>query len=911
MEPRKVIILTQRDDGVWFDSTDRICDMYYESGFYHIMFFGNGNYFTYRTSKVCVDRKPKRISLVAVRTKDKVYKGFQEAISFEKANRIKLFYEDFAVSLDVGECEIIKDALKTDKNAKGILGYYSHLVDLIAARDENQQYLQRIYERLDPLPNNVVLSNYLTGKNSKNSLGTNPYFPFSFNESQHEAINKIFTNKLSVVEGPPGTGKTQTILNIISTAIINKMSVAVVSSNNSAIANVKEKLEARGYGSLVAMLGNSTNVETFFETLPDNKLPTLKKINLNDSYLGLLNKKNHLDSLKSNINKLRIELDNLQKEKDRFCVEYPLNERLSKYGSKLTKEQATEALLALEDKGKKDGFFNRLFFWLKYKMPMKVYKSLELDELINHFKHAYYEIKLSDLKRKYEEDNKAIEELSRRNLDQAIQAYSERKFQDSILDLRKSSKTNDKDFNQQNYKCYFVDFVKRYPVILSSTFSLPKCTASDYEYDLLIMDESSQVSLVGAIPALAKAKRVVFLGDNEQLSEIDEEVITKNEPTLASKYQIPNAYRAANNNILKSVKSVFKKDIPCILLNEHYRCQKEIISFSNKRFYNNKLVCFTKDDGRENHLKVIKTVPGNHARRNVNGTGLYNDREIAEILKLIEEIPSTESIAVITPYRHQANLLQSQVPQNVQVDTIHKFQGRESDVVIFSTVANSSDDYVKDDEVIHSFVNQDDLINVAMTRAKHEFILVTSDKIYSQSKGCLGDLVKYLKYETKADIKEGEVKSVFDILYDDYNKARIEYLEKRNKSEDIITETLINELIEKLLRDKQYNSLMARRHVCLKELIKIDETIFDNEELKYLKHPWTHIDFAVCNIFDKKPVLLIEVDGVSYHEQSDRQSLHDAIKDKAVSQSGLQLLRLKTNGNSEEIIIRTELDKVI
>jgi superfamily II DNA or RNA helicase len=73
--------------------------------------------------------------------------------------------------------------------------------------------------------------------------------------SQKEAIEKVFKSNITIIEGPPGTGKTQTILNIIANlAIMRDETVAVVSNNNSAIQNVKDKLEKEGYGSFVALL---------------------------------------------------------------------------------------------------------------------------------------------------------------------------------------------------------------------------------------------------------------------------------------------------------------------------------------------------------------------------------------------------------------------------------------------------------------------------------------------------------------------------------------------------------------------------------------------------------------------------------------------------------------------------------
>ena len=42
-----------------------------------------------------------------------------------------------------------------------------------------------------------------------------PVFPFGCNESQYQAVVNALSNRISIIEGPPGTGKTQTILNII------------------------------------------------------------------------------------------------------------------------------------------------------------------------------------------------------------------------------------------------------------------------------------------------------------------------------------------------------------------------------------------------------------------------------------------------------------------------------------------------------------------------------------------------------------------------------------------------------------------------------------------------------------------------------------------------------------------------
>lgn len=86
------------------------------------------------------------------------------------------------------------------------------------------------------LKNKIILREY-----NENEL----IFPFGINDSQAKAVRNAFAANFSVIEGPPGTGKTQTILNIISNIIIQDKTVAIVSNNNSAVNNVFEKLKSK------------------------------------------------------------------------------------------------------------------------------------------------------------------------------------------------------------------------------------------------------------------------------------------------------------------------------------------------------------------------------------------------------------------------------------------------------------------------------------------------------------------------------------------------------------------------------------------------------------------------------------------------------------------------------------------
>ena len=132
---------------------------------------------------------------------------------------------------------------------------------------------------------------------------------------QMQAVENAFSNKISVIEGPPGTGKTQTILNIIVNAIINDKTVAVVSNNNSATDNVFEKLQGYGFEFIAATLGKSDNKKEFINSkqcnYPDfnsykydaTKLHSLREelLKLQKELKEMFNDKNRVAGLKSKL----------------------------------------------------------------------------------------------------------------------------------------------------------------------------------------------------------------------------------------------------------------------------------------------------------------------------------------------------------------------------------------------------------------------------------------------------------------------------------------------------------------------------------------------------------------------------------------------------------------------------------
>ena len=82
-------------------------------------------------------------------------------------------------------------------------------------------------------------------------------------------------------------------------------------------------------------------------------------------------------------------------------------------------------------------------------------------------------------------------------------------------------------------------------------------------------------------------------------------------------------------------------------------------------------------------------------------------------------------------------------------------------------------------------------------------------------------------------------------------------------------------------------------HYPLSKLIG-DWSLLTNEERSFAENPLTHVDFLIYNSLTKQPLQIIEVDGWSFHHNSEVQQQRDALKDQLLTKIGLRPYRLST-----------------
>ncbi|MEU5153278.1 ATP-binding protein [Glycomyces sp. NPDC021274] len=259
-------------------------------------------------------------------------------------------------------------------------------------------------------------------------------------------------------------------------------------------------------------------------------------------------------------------------------------------------------------------------------------------------------------------------------------------------------------------------------------------------FDLVILDEASHINQVRAAPVLARARRAVVAGDPRQLRFVSFASAAKTADVLA-KHGI--ADRLGQLDIGK----VSAYDLACgagpvVELTEHHRSVPHLIGFSAAKFYH----------GR---VKPITTHPRNHEADaiSVHRVAAQSSQEgvveaeVSRALELLAELVDSGAtgLAVISPFRAQAEAIEAGILKRFDLETIrrhrmragtvHAFQGSEAETVVIALGVAEGDAAGR-----RRFAAGPNLFNVMITRARKHLHVVTA---VGDPDGLIGEFLRY------------------------------------------------------------------------------------------------------------------------------------------------------------------------
>ena len=439
---------------------------------YYIIYRQNEKKYIYSKGRVKVLTKCYSVDMSKydIFLNNKKIKNVKEVIVFTDNNNL---YYHILFTNNTFEGYDSKEIKKIRKNPYSVLSYMKEISDIVSLdTDDGKKILSEQMKKIDIDEQNSILSTYFKFNNDI-ELKTNSddlIFPFGCNTSQYNAVRNAIYNKISVIEGPPGTGKTQTILNIIANLLIRNMNCQVVSNNNAAIENIEEKLKKYNLDFFVALLGKRDNKNSFIENQKDLEFKFKCDDNLN--LLDISKELKNLSNIVKEVYASKREIAFLTQKENDLLLEY-------KY-FKLRIENQGIRILPLKRYSKKNlkkiwisissldrlSLLNKLIYIFIYRVGnFKFYRN----DIINIFysiQDIIYQFQLNELretislKEQFVENNKEKEDEYVKLSMKYFQKYLFTKY------INGQKKYSIDDISK-NYS----DFINDYPVILSTTHS--------------------------------------------------------------------------------------------------------------------------------------------------------------------------------------------------------------------------------------------------------------------------------------------------------------------------------------------------------------------------------------------------------------------------------------------------------
>lgn len=259
-------------------------------------------------------------------------------------------------------------------------------------------------------------------------------------------------------------------------------------------------------------------------------------------------------------------------------------------------------------------------------------------------------------------------------------------------------------------------------------------------FDLVIIDEASQCDIPSAIPLLYRSKKAVIIGDPNQLRHVAT-LATSLDKQIGVKYGIGLEVLSYVSHSLYDLGERSVGFHPgAIMLDEHYRSDPRIITFSNEEFYGGQLktktdltrLGFQKDYLNQRGGAIWLNVKGEY-QRPPNGSAI-NTAELQTIQMIVPQILNSldlegyknASIGIVTPFRAQETKIHEWISQTypgnsrIKSGTAHQFQGDECDIIVFSPVLTTG----IQEGTLNWLEETYNLLNVAITRARVSLLVV-------------------------------------------------------------------------------------------------------------------------------------------------------------------------------------------
>jgi DNA replication ATP-dependent helicase Dna2 len=279
-------------------------------------------------------------------------------------------------------------------------------------------------------------------------------------------------------------------------------------------------------------------------------------------------------------------------------------------------------------------------------------------------------------------------------------------------------------------ECPLADMEGGY-IVGATVFATRSFRLKGVDFDALIIDEASQMTLPYAVLGMLTSDCYIIIGDPQQLPPV---------------IQSCRSSEAHEHSIFKSL----QRNNDLTLLDTTYRMNSAIAEWSSSQFYNGQLSSHETVATRK--LDLVQPPKEAWLRRALSPDSPLtwlehserNCRKLCmEEVDLVNQLVGSalscglrpDQVAVVTPFRKQARAIRHRLKQSesfspgilqqVVIDTVERMQGQERELILISCVSNDSS-FIR---AVADFLFLPARLNVAVTRARSKVILIASDNL--------------------------------------------------------------------------------------------------------------------------------------------------------------------------------------
>lgn len=729
------------------------------------------------------------------------------------------------------------------------------------------------------------------------------------NLSQDKAIVSAL-NQNTIIWGPPGTGKSQTITNILTNVLMFNKTALVVSQKKAALEVLKNRMESLEIFCLFILNDREMNKKKFYEPIK-SYISFLENFDLNaeERMIKIISdKEKELMKLTNSIMKNELAEENIMlfsefdqsngynKESlnDLMMLDHNIKFNIEELKNFKNKNKMVKYVIKHNDLQKNKSQYSSKNIKRQINIITNNFidKSIDLDHFLTNKDKINQELwaKLNLLKNNNNRKNKSwindhnnlkiviakkiIEKI--KNFDLSLKA----KYNEFALDVRAAS-LDPAVFIKKH--AAIIKII--YPIIITTPETdLQSWTKGEFDYALL--DESSQIYLEKGLPILYLAKIKILAGDDQQM-----------QPSKWFASKLDN-----EENPFGQIESLLDyavaKGVYALLLDKNYRSSfASLMTFNSQIFYKGELDVV--DTWKENNDSLpIEVI-------NVNGAweNSKNDQEIDEVIKqtlfninkfkkiIILAFNASQQLAIETKIiESHPELEQAINTQKILIRNIENIQGDEADLLIASIA------YDKNTKLHATYVAKPggkNALNVATSRAKDKMIVIKSINSEDIINNSSEDILIFKEWLKFLDMNEEERKN-----YKYY---------KNELAENEENERLINKTNVGIKIDNLTNILIQTIQADLEKNIVDFNSKFDfviNYSIGTLQIP-----VAIINKSTKQFVVGIFLDTYKYWRSYDEYVLDKDIENFfIIKKYPIQRISLLNWNIKKELIFKRILD---